>query len=96
MELEGTSKSHRYLPVGRGGKQSMLGRGSDGQVSPAWDTEKERLVGIKVQQRESQSAIREMMFFQWLPHHPNVLRMLDMFVSGPELTLVFEYCILSL
>ena len=96
MELEGTSKSHRYLPVGRGGKQSMLGRGSYGQVSPAWDTGKERLVAIKVQQRESQSAMREMMFFQCVPHHPNVLRMLDMFVSGSDLSLVFEYCTLSL
>ena len=74
----------------------MLGRGAYGQVSPAWDTKEGRLVAIQVQQRASESAKREMMFFQSVPHHPNVLRILDTFVSGLELSLVFEYCILSL
>ena len=74
----------------------MLGRGAYGQVSLAWDTEEDRLVAIKVQQRASESAKRGMMFCQSVPHHPNVLRILDTFVSGLELSLVFEYCILSL
>ena len=75
-----------------------VGRGSYGRVCPAWDEEEERLVAIKMQQRSSATARRDMMLFQCVPKHPHVLRLLDVFVSksGSELCLVFEYCIHSL
>ena len=37
-----------------------------------------------------------MMFFQSIPHHPHLLRMLDSYVVGSELFLVFEYLYNSL
>ena len=98
MDLGSSAKGERYLLVGGKEAAASLGRGSYGQVCPAWDTGDERLVAIKVQRRDSETAKREMMFFQCVPKHPNVLDLLDAFVSksGSDLSLVFEYCILSL
>ena len=92
MDLNATRNSDRYLLVGNGGEASLLGRGSYGKVCPAWDRQTERLVAIKIQRRDSETAGRELMFFQCAPKHDNLLRVLDMFVSGSRLSLVFEYC----
>ena len=94
MVLDRKSKCDRYLSLGK--NAASLGRGAYGQVRPAWDQDAERLVAIKEQRRESDTAKREMMFFQVVPQHPNLLRLLDMFASGPLLSLVFEYCVYSL
>ena len=75
---------------------AVLGEGSYGQVRPAWDLEKQQLVAIKAQPVDSDTAARELMLFHSVPVHPHLLAMLGMFVSGKELNLVFEYCILSL
>ena len=97
MDLEEPGKRERYLLVG-GAEGASLGRGSYGRVCPAWDEQEERLVAIKMQRRDSETAKREMMFFQCVPKHPNVFSLQDAFVSnsGSDLCLVFEYCTHSL
>ena len=53
-------------------------------------------MAIKAQKCKSEEAVREMMFFQVLPRHENILAMWDTLVVGDELFLVFQYCALSL
>ena len=84
--------SGRYARLG----SDKLGRGSYGYVYPAWDETTARLVAVKVQKRDSDTAVREMMFFQTIPYHKHLLRMLDLYIVGPELFLVFEYLYNSL
>ena len=77
----------RYKRLG----EEKLGKGSYGYVYPAWDTQQQCTVAVKVQPVDSDEAMREMMFFDVLPGHPNLITMLDKFVVGQELHLVFEY-----
>ena len=79
--------SERYRRLGT----STLGRGSYGYVYAAWDSKESCTVAIKVQKRESDEAVREMMFFQSIPSHKHLLKMLDTFVQQANLCLVFEY-----
>ncbi len=53
-------------------------------------------MAVKIQRRTSDTAVREMMFFQTLPRHPHVLHMLHAFVIEQDLKIVFEYCQASL
>lgn len=85
----------RYCKLGSS-TEVRIGRGSYANVVPCWDTQAGRLVAVKIQKRKSDTAVREMMFFQTLPGHPHVLPVLDVIVHGDELKLVFEYCQASL
>ena len=85
----------QYLRIGNGA-DSTLGEGAYGTVFRAWDTVSQRLVAIKRQNRCSETAEREMMFFHTIPRHPNLLKMFDQYVVKEHLFLVFEYCTLSL
>ena len=49
------------------------------------------MVAIKQQRRGSEEAGREMLIYDSLPRHPNLLCLLDKFVMEPYLNLVFEY-----
>ena len=62
----------------------------------AWDKKAQKLVAIKIQPSDSDEGARELMLFQCLPRHPNLLRLHDVFVSGDEMSMVFDYCLLSL
>ena len=55
--------SERYRRFGT----STLGRGSYGHVYAAWDSQESCTVAIIVQKRESDEAVREMMFSE----HPH-------------------------
>ena len=96
MPPKGKSASGRYRFLGEGRATSILGSGSYGYVCPAWDTQEEQLVAINVQKRDSETAMREMLFFEVITRHPNVLHMRGMFVTETKLNLVFEYCTHSL
>ena len=89
----GRTRQTRKVFAGGRAEGASLGRGSYGRVCPAWDQQEERLVAIKMQQRDSETAKREMTFFQSVQKHQNVLRLLDVIVSnsGSDLCLVFEY-----
>ena len=82
--------------IGGEGKQGLLGAGSYGQVVLAWDQEKEELVAMKRQPTESDDAVRELHVYESVSDHPNVLTLLDRFVEGKSLTLVFPYMHMSL
>ena len=84
--------SERYSRLGT----STLGRGSYGYVYAAWDLDESRIVAVKVQKRSSDEVVREMMFFQTIPSHRHLLRMLDTYVHKNDLCLVFEYLYSSL
>ena len=79
--------SERYHRLGT----SALGRGFYGYVYAAWDSKESRTVAIKVQKSESDEAVREMMFFQSIPSHKHLLKVLDTFEQHARLYLVFEY-----
>ena len=93
--MEGAVADERYHALGHNTKV-QIGRGSYATVLPAWDSQEQRLVAVKIQKRTSDTAVREMMFFQTLPGHPHVLPILDAVVRGEDLKLVFEYCQASL
>ena len=80
----------RYTYLGKDDETSLMGRGSYGSVRPAWDHRQEELVAVKAQAQNSDTAMREMMFFQVITAHPNLLRMLDMCVAENKLHLVFQ------
>jgi hypothetical protein len=84
--------SQRYSRLGK----EKLGSVSYGYVYPAWDTDSSRVVAVKVQKRPSEEAAREMMLFQSIPAHPNLLKLLDACVEEPNLLLVLEHMYNSL
>ena len=94
MDCAETPGKERYRLLGK--SSASLGRGSYGNVRAAWDRQTQKLVAIKIQDRKSDEGARELMLFQCLPEHPNLLRLHDMFVSGGEMSMVFDYCLLSL
>ena len=73
----------RYSRLGR----DKLGEGAYGLVYPAWDSQEERVVAIKQQRRDSAEAGREMLIYDGLPRHPNLLCLLDKFVLEPHLNI---------
>jgi len=79
--------SQQYSRLGT----DKLGAGSYGYVYPAWDSKESRLVAVKVQQRKSEEAAREMMFFQSIPSHAHLVTILDAYVEESNLQMVFEY-----
>ena len=89
MELP--PENERYSYIGKTGSPVVLGKGSYGIVRPAWDRQQNCLVAIKAQMVDSETARREMMFFQCMPRHPNVLQFLDVYVERSRVLLVFEY-----
>ena len=84
--------SERYRRLGT----STLGKGGYGYVYPAWDSKEACTVAVKVQQCSSDEAVREMMFFQSIPSHNHLLKILDSYVDKAKLCLVFEYLYNSL
>ena len=64
-----SSAPSRYSRLGR----DKLGEGAYGLVYPAWDSQEQRLVAIKQQRRDSAEAGREMLIYDSLPRHPNLL-----------------------
>ena len=93
--VEGAMADERYSQLGHN-SWVQIGHGSYATVLPSWDTQEQRLVAVKIQRRTSDTAVREMMFFQTLPRHPHVSRILHAFVIEEDLKLVFEYCQSSL
>ena len=89
MELP--PENERYSYIGKNGSRVVLGKGSYGIVRPAWDRQQKCLVAIKAQSVDSETAKREMMFFQCMPRHHNVLQFLDVYVETSRVSLVFEY-----
>ena len=94
MDCSKTPGKERYSLLGK--NSASLGKGSYGYVRAAWDTQTQKLVAIKIQDRKSDEGLRELMLFQCLPEHPNLLRLHKVFVSGDEMSMVFDYCLLSL
>ncbi len=81
----------RYMLLG-----DRLAKGGYGEVFAAWDDKASTLVAIKRQRAESSTAAREINAFHALPRHPNVLAVLESFVSGGTgdkaiLNAVFRY-----
>lgn len=74
-----------------------LGEGAYGVVYKAQDRETHELVALKrinlnsVEEGIPCTAIREIAILKEL-HHPNIVRLLNVFHSESKLTLVFEYC----
>ncbi len=92
----GTSR-YRYVSLLRGDEESaLLGKGAFGTVLVAWDCRDSKLVAMKKDKVASEETVREMMFFQILPPHPNLLEMYGHYVAGDHLYLVFQYLALSL
>ena len=94
MDCAETPGKERYALLGK--RSASLGRGSYGNVRAAWYRQTQKLVAIKIQDRRSEEGLRELMLFQCLPEHPNLLRVHNVFVSGNEMSIVFDYCLLSL
>ena len=59
----------RYSRLGR----DKLGEGAYGIVCPAWDSQEQRVVAIKQQRRDGAEAPREMLIYDGLPRHLNLL-----------------------
>ena len=78
---------HRYQRLGT----DEIGRGSFGVVFPSWDCQEQRLVAVKKQPKTSDEGVREMHFGRYIRSHPNVVRLLDQYLDGDSLCLVFPY-----
>ena len=68
----------RYKVLGTDTKATS--EGSEGLVVPAWDQEDLMIVALKRQDRKSDEAPRELMFFNAIPHHPHVVSIIETFV----------------
>ena len=84
----------RYKVLGTDTKATS--EGSEGLVVPAWDQEEMMIVALKRQDRKSDEAVRELMFFNATPRHPHVVSIIDAFVDEEQLVIVFEYMAASL
>ena len=85
----------RYTVLGTDTK-ATLSEGSYGEVVPAWDQKQMMLVALKRQDRKSDEAVRELMFFSAIPNHPHVVSIIVAFVEEEQLVIVFEYMTSSL
>ena len=84
----------RYKVIGTDTKATS--EGSEGLVVPAWDQEEMMIVALKRQDRKSDEAVGELMFFNASPRHPHVVSIIDAFVDEEHLVIVFEYMAASL
>ncbi len=94
--LDPKNLKRRYVLMERI-ESGVAGAGSFGTVNLAWDHLQGCLVAIKRQKFHHRGATRELLLFRLLasmPPHPNVMRMLDHWVTGEgekmELELVLE------
>ena len=94
-ESPGKCPWERYHLLGTK-RSATLGAGAYGYVRAAWDKKAQKLVAIKIQPSDSDEGAREFMLFQSVPQHPNLLRMHDVFLKGKEVSIVFDYCEMSL
>ena len=89
-------------PLKGGGRYTLIGKGCEvgggtyGVVLAAWDKKVEELVVLKKQKARSKEAGNELHALRILPPHANVLELMDVFVQGETLCLVFKYHDVSL
>ena len=79
-----------------GSVRTLLGKGGYGAVHAAWDAKESCLVAVTTQKSDSDEAVREMMFFQSIPGHKHLLKILDFYAEKNDLNLVCEYLYNSL
>jgi len=89
-----TTRYQRLFEPGEDGKPApaLFGAGAFGSVTIAVDTFSHRTVAIKSQGIPSEQATRELLALSHLRHFPSpfVITLLDMYVEGPRLRLVFD------